>query len=235
MRNSQRAVLALLGVLVGLMVIVAISVRVTTPEPPQLSGERTTKTFDVRDFDGVEIAGQWQVTVERGDDWRVSVEMPAEVSDQVRVERNGDALDLRYNGRWLPGDFGGENGALKATITMPALERLTASGIATQLTFSGFDGSGLSIDISGGVNLQGTASRFDSLTLELSGAGNLDLRDVSVTDANVEISGAGSVTLRMAGGRLIGDMSGAASLEYYGTVSTEAIDKSGVVSVRRRN
>jgi hypothetical protein len=216
------------------MVIVAIWVRVTTPEPPRLSGERTTRTYDLADFDGVDVGGQWQVTVERGDAWRVSVEMPAEVSDQVRVERNGDALHLRYSGPGLLREFDRGNGALKATITMPALERVAAAG-TTQLSFSGFEGSSLSLDISGGVNLRGTASRYDSLTLDLSGAGNLDLGGVSVTDATVDISGAGSVTLRMAGGRLSGDLSGAASLEYYGTVSAETIDKSGLVNVRRRN
>jgi hypothetical protein len=39
----------------------------------------------------------------------------------------------------------------------------------------------------------------------------------------------------MAGGRLTGDMSGAASLEYYGTVSEESVDTSGMVNVRRRD
>ena len=56
-----------------------------------------------------------------------------------------------------------------------------------------------------------------------------------VTDANVDISGAGNVKLQMAGGRLTGDLSGAANLEYSGTVSEETIDRSGMVSVRRRN
>ena len=238
MRNSQRAIVGLLGVAVGLMVVVAISVWATGERPPELSGERTTRTYDIAEFNGVDVAGQWEITIERGDAWRVSVEVPAEFADRVRVERNGDALQLRYAGAFVFGGFGRvdreNNGVPRATITMPALETLDLSG-TSQLSFSGFDGSALSVDVSGGVAIQGAASRFDTLTLDLSGAGSINLEDVPVTDANVDISGAGNVKLQMAGGRLTGDLSGAANLEYSGTVSQEAINKSGFVNVRRRN
>ena len=238
MKNSQRAIVGLLGVVVGLMVVVAIWVSVTGERPPELSGERTTRTYDFADFDGVDVTGQWQVTIERGDAWRVSVEVPAEFADRVRVERNGDVLHLAYAGNYFFGGFGRvgreNDGAPQATITMPALETLHLSG-ASRLSFAGFEGGALSVDVSGGVALQGAASRFDTLTLDLSGAGNVNFADVPVTDANVDISGAASVTLRMAGGRLSGDLSGTANLEYYGTVSVENIDRSGFVNVRRRD
>jgi hypothetical protein len=78
-------------------------------------------------------------------------------------------------------------------------------------------------------------SRFDELSLDMSGAASVELGEVAVRDAEVDTSGAGSVTLLMAGGRLTGDMSGAASLEYYGTVSEESVDTSGMVNVRRRD
>jgi hypothetical protein len=239
MRNSQRAVLALLGAIVGLMVVVAIWVRVTAPPPLQLSGERTTRTYDIADFNGVEIAGQWQVTIERGDAWRVSVDVPVELADQVRVELNGEVLNLAYAFRFggpTRGGFGRVNRekALHATITMPALETLRTLG-APQLSFSGFEGDALSLDVSGAIDLTGAASRFHTLTLDLTGAGRVNLAEVPVTDANVDVNGAVSVTLRMAGGRLTGDLSGTSNLEYFGTVSAEIIDKSGLVNVRRRD
>jgi putative autotransporter adhesin-like protein len=233
MRNSQRAVLALLGVIVGLMVIVAIWVRVTAPELPQLWGERTTRTYDFTDFDGVEVKGQWQVTIERGDAWRISVEMPAEIVDQVRVQRDGGTLQLGYQGRWL-GDFDSDDSSLQATITMPELRTLNHSGMS-RLSFSGFDGSSLSIDASGAGEIRGAASRFDSLLLDMSGFGNIELGDVAVTNADVDLSGFGNVTLRMAGGRLRGDLSGLGNLEYYGSASEENVEKSGFGSIRRRN
>ena len=234
MRNSQRAVAAVLGVIVALMIVAAIWVRVTAPQLPQLSGERTTKTYDYEDFRGVEVDGQWQVTIERGDDWRVSVEAPAEVIDEVRVQRqsDGDAVDLE--GPWWLAVASREGPALQATITMPALESLDVSGTSI-LSFSGFDGGTLTLDLSGAGQLRGTASRFDRLMLDMSGALQIDLSDVPVTDAEVDLSGAGNVKLQMAGGRLTGDVSGAANLEYSGAVSEETIDRSGFVNIRRRN
>src|SRR5262245_22406313 len=98
MRNSQRVMLGLLGVIVGLMVVVAVWVGAGATALPQLSGERSTMTYDFTDFDGVDVDGQWRVTIERGDAWRVSVELPVEVVDQVRVRREGDTLNLVYEG-----------------------------------------------------------------------------------------------------------------------------------------
>jgi hypothetical protein len=231
MRTSQLAVLGALGLVVALMVGVAVWVRLIAGPAPELSGQRTTRSYDYTGFDGVEAAGQWQVTIERGDSWSVSVEAPAELADRLEVELEGGALSLGYMGGWCPGC---DENLLEATITMPALESLDVSG-ASKLSFSGFEGAELSVDVSGAVELRGAASRFDRLALDLSGAGNVALEDVPVTDADIDVSGAGNVTLRMAGGRLTGDMSGAGNLQYYGTVSEESVETSGFVNIRRRD
>jgi hypothetical protein len=231
MRNSQRVVVGVIGAIAALIVVTGVWVRATAPEIPELSGERTTRTYDLTNFDGVGVSGQWQVTIERGDAWRVAVEAPTELFEMLSVRVEGDALDLGLD-RWF-GDFDDDE-RLEATITMPALESLDLSG-ASQVSFSGFDGSALSLDLSGASQLTGTASRFVTLTIDQSGAGKVDFADVTVTNASVDMSGAGNVTLRMAGGTLTGDMSGAGSLEYFGTVSEESVDTSGVANVRRRN
>jgi hypothetical protein len=233
MRNSQLAVVAALGIVLAVTVGGAVWVRLGAEPPPELSGERGSRTVDYSGFDRVDVSGQWTVTIERGEFWRVAVEAPVEIVDDVEVELDGNELSVEYDGGWCAGCFR-EDRALEVAITMPALASLELSG-ATVASFSGFDGRELTLDVSGAVEVRGAASRFQSLALDLSGAGSVDLGDVSVTDAEVDVSGAGNVTLRMAGGRLTGDMSGAANLEYYGTVSEEAIDKSGFVNVSRRD
>jgi hypothetical protein len=233
MRNSQRAVVTVLGLAVALMVGVAMWLRLIAEPRPELSGERVSRTYDHTGFDGIEIAGQWQVALERGDAWRVTVEMPAELASDIEVELEGDSLSLDMaRGGWF-GGFGDDE-RLEATITMPALRRIALSG-ASNVSFSGFDGAALAIDLSGAGNVRGAASRFDALMLDLSGVGNADLADVTVTDADVDVSGAGNVKLRMAGGRLTGGVSGAANLEYYGPVSEQSVQQSGFVNVRRRD
>jgi hypothetical protein len=232
MRTSQFAVVSALGFVVAVMVAFGVWLRLIAEPIPELSGERTSRTYDSSGFDGVDTSGQWQVSIERGDVWRVAVEAPVELIDELEVEVRGDRLSLGFEQGWCPGCFR-DDLELRATITMPALESLDSSGTST-ISFSGFDGAILSVDVSGAGRLRGTASRFDRLELDMSGAAEIDLDDVPVTDADVDISGAGNVDLQMAGGRLSGDISGAANLEYSGNVSAETIDRSGMVNVRRR-
>lgn len=231
MRNSQRVVLGVIAAIAALIVGLGIWVRAAAPEMPELSGQRATQAYDLAGFDGVEVSGQWHVTIERGDSWRVAVEAPVELVENLDVEIEGGRLSLDYEGGWCAGCFRDDR-AIEATVTMPALESLDFSGTSSA-SFSGFEGSALSIDVSGGVDLRGTASRFDTLALDMSGAGNIDLAGAPVTNADVDVSGAGNIKLNMAGGRLTGDMSGTGNLEYSGTVSEESIDRAGLVNVRR--
>ena len=96
----------------------------TAPAAPVFSGERDSRTHDYANFDGIEVSGQWQITLERGDAWRVAIDAPAELVDNLRVEQDGDRLELDIDGeRWF-GGFGRDNDGPKATITMPALESI---------------------------------------------------------------------------------------------------------------
>jgi hypothetical protein len=232
-RNSQRAIVGALGLIVALMVAFAVWILVVAEPAPELSGQRTSRTSDLTGFDGVEISGQWEVTIERGDAWRVVLDVPAEWADSVEAELQGDRLSLSFEGGFCIACFDG-GPELKAAITMPALDSIDMSGTSF-VQFSGFEGPRLSLDLSGAGRIRGAMSRFDELSLDMSGAASVELGEVAVRDAEVDTSGAGSVTLLMAGGRLTGDMSGAASLEYYGTVSEESVDTSGMVNVRRRD
>jgi hypothetical protein len=232
MRSSQRAVVGALALIVGVMVAVALWLRLTAEPAPQLSGQRTVQNYDHTGFDGIEIGGQWDVALERGAAWSVALDVPTELADDIDVELRGGRLSLSFAGGFCVGCF--RQLELKATITMPALASLDMSG-ASVVMFSGFEGTDLSLDLSGAGQIHGTASRFDKLTLDMSGAAHVDLGDVPVTDADIDVSGTGDVALNMAGGRLTGDVSGAARIEYSGTVSVEDVDKSGMVSVNRRN
>ena len=55
MRNSQRAVVAALGVVVVTILGVATWVRLSTQAAPELSGQRSSRTYDLMGFDGVSV------------------------------------------------------------------------------------------------------------------------------------------------------------------------------------
>lgn len=232
MRNSQRVVLGVIGVLAGLIVALGLWAKFSGSPVPELSGQRTTRSYSYANFDGVAVSGQWQITIARGDAWGVSVEVPVEAVDRLEVEVEGDTLEIGHEGWWF-GDFG-EQDSFEVTVTMPALTSIELSG-ASQLSFSGFEGERLSLTSSGASEVRAASGRFDTLTLVMSGAGNVDLDGVAVTNAEIQTSGAGNLTLNMAGGRLTGSMSGAGNLDYRGTVSEQSVSTSGIVTVRRRD
>jgi hypothetical protein len=235
MRNSQRVMAALLGGIVVLLIVAAVWIKVTAPSVPELTGQRTSRSYDYTGFTGVSVSGEWQVTIERGAAWSVAIDVPAEISDGVRVERNGDELALGYEGRgWSFGLFGRQTRSPQATITMPAIKMIVLSGTST-LSFTGFEGDRLSLTSSGASEVRAATGRFDNLELKLSGAGNVDLDEVVAINADVQVSGAGNVKLNMGGGRLTGHMSGAGNLDYRGTVSEQSVMTSGIVNVRRRD
>ena len=231
MRNSQRAVVAALGLVVVVILGVVTWIRLNAQAAPELSGQRSSRTYDLTGFDGVSISGQWEVTIERGDTWRVAVDVPAEVINDLRVELDGDDVSLGFERGWWFGDDNART-LLRATIALPALESVVLSG-APALSFSGFAGERLELVASGAAKIEGLASRFDVLDLTMSGAGSADLDEVPVTDAEVTVSGAANVRLRMAGGRLTGHMSGVGNLVYLGTVTEQSVSSSGMVNIRR--
>jgi len=227
MRNSQRALYAGLGFVAFLLVAGAVWMRVGATTGPQISGERSTLTPALGDFAGVGASGLWDLTVVRGDAWRVELDVPVELVDRIeaRVEDGRLVLGLE-DGSWFGGCGVADRCRMKASITLPELREVSLSG-ATTFDFSGFDGAELTVVMSGASDLEGDSSRYDDLDLTLSGAGNVDLDGVTVTNAAVSVSGAASVSLRMGGGRLTGDVSGASSLEYSGAVSEQSVSSSG--------
>ena len=151
-------------------------------------------------------------------------------------DSNGGAVGVRTGSGSGAGTTAAGAGAGAASVRIETFGVPAECCAAPDFTdISGFESGALSLDVSGTGDVRGSASRFDALTLDVSGAVNVDLGDVPVANAEVDISGAGNVTLRMAGGRLTGELSGAANLNYYGTVSEASVETSGFVNLRRRN
>jgi hypothetical protein len=232
------AVLVAVGAVFAALLLVALWIRFTAPPgevPAALSGQRTTRSFDLAGFSQISTSGQWQVTLVRGDAWAVEASYPVELERFIEVRREGAALALRYNldQAWWS-DFGSnEELGISARVVMPTLDALHLTG-ATRLDFSGFDGARLVLEASGASSVDGRDSRFRALQLDISGAGHADLGGVPTTDAHVDVSGAQRVTLQLAGGSLSGELTGASRLEYSGSASSQRVHTSGVSRVEHR-
>ena len=239
MKPSQKALLSIGAVLVGVIVAVALAGRVALSgsQAAVIEGEEISRSTDLGAFDEIELSGAWRVDITRGDDFRIALPRGADRGKRVRMHVVGERLQL---GRAAPDRdgwrfTGGEEAGPPATvdIVMPELAALEVRG-GSRVALSGFRGERLEIDVAGAVRLEGRDARYEGLDLSVAGASSIDLRGVEVTDARVELTGASEVVLTMSGGVLSGSSAGAGILEYYGSVAEERVDVAGITRVVHR-
>ena len=230
MKRSQIALLAMGGVLGAVVIASVVSARIAlSPDNSGFrDGAKARGSAELRGFREIDVAGQWQVNVRRGDDWQMNLSYPEGFEDRIRIHVVGDRLRLGIQSdSWLDEP----DVRPTADIVMPDLDEVEVKG-AAKLDLSGFKGRRLDIDIAGAARLTGRDGRFDELGLSVAGTSNVDLRGVSVTDAYIDLAGASKVTLTMRGGILSGFIAGAANVEYYGRVSAETVQVAGFAHVK---
>ena len=235
MKPSGIALLSLGSIVAGAIVVTAIATRVALGTGGQAGGhaggqagrdlgESTTTRHDLSGFNGIEIEGSWTVNVTRGDEWRVELTYPENEMSDIDISVRHKRLSL---GGARPGSlFGRSDARLTANIVMPALATLKAAG-ENRLTLSGFEGDRLAIEAAGVTDMTGEDCRYVELDLSLAGAGNAQLEGIVVTDADVEVAGATNLSLTIDGGELTGALAGVGRIEYFGTVSREAVEVAG--------
>jgi hypothetical protein len=238
-KQTTKVVLAIIGALVLAVVGLGVYARVTVGnlladageagERVELSGTRIERSFDVEEFEEIEVSGGWEVSVREGSSFDVLIETDEALFDLLSVERRGETLRIGSEQKW----YWDEKARLRATITMPSVSALRVAGGA-DVDLDGFTGELLAIGISGAADVTADDSVWDRLEVQVSGAANVDFADSRVTDAEVRLDGAGNVELTMAGGELTGRIGGVGSITYGGEVARESVDIGGVGSVERR-
>jgi hypothetical protein len=226
-----------------LLAVLAAGCTAARPNALFGSGTAVTKDFQVVDFDRVDAAYGFRVTLARGEPFKVTVTTHDNIMQYVRVEKAGDTLKLFVDMR--PFTTYTIN-RLEATVTMPALAGVTASG-GSRVDVAGFDlQPALEVDLSGGSRLTGdlsaakmrlqtsggssatVAGKADSLNLEASGGGRTDLSRLEVTAATVRLSGGSTVIVNA--GELSYDLSGGSQLRYTGNPRIVSQNTSGGAS-----
>jgi len=242
MKKSQLVIVSAVGSVTLLMIVMAVIGRValsqsdtgttrTAASSAVVVGSQITNTFDVADFERVDIEGRWQVKLTQGDEWQVEVSHSEGLEDDVNVYVRGDrlVLDRESSGGWRW--WRRTETRVRAEIVMPELTELELAG-ANQLDLSGFSGDRLKLEVAGANQVEGRDGRYDSLDLSVAGASEIDLGGIVVTDAKVDLAGASNVILSMNGGVLAGRMAGAGAIDYYGTVAEQSVKIAGVGRVR---
>ena len=177
----------------------------------------TTLHFDHAGFTEIAVPSVFSVTVSQGATYSVDVVVDSEATDRVTLNRSGSVLTIDL----APGN--GSIDVLEAYVVMPALERISLSGVVNAVLI-GFDQPQLTVEVGGVSRLRGLSMRLDTLQAEVSGVSMLDFTDTRpLASANIEMSGITQARLNMDIGAVLtgsvstGQGTGTSLLYYYGT------------------
>jgi hypothetical protein len=166
------------------------------------SGKRLTKTYDLSGYSAVSLDSGVQAAVVRDDKYAVVVTLDDNLVEHLVAQVDGDTLRIgldpayRYSGQ-----------SLRATVTMPTMTGLSASGAAFARVL-GFTSDG-------------------SLDVALSGGSRITFSGVAAGDVSVDASGNSGLAGELKAASLAGTISGASRLGVTGSASSAKLEGSG--------
>ncbi|MBT8472716.1 MAG: DUF2807 domain-containing protein [Marinicaulis sp.] len=196
---------------------------IITPAMGDDHGAKASRSLDLTGFQGVEIAGVFNLEIVVGADY--SIELTGTAAELNRVEArvaNGVlTLDQRKRRRSEKKKRLGHNGGVDARIELPALNTLDISGVVDGSVL-GVDADVFDIDITGvgDIKLSGACRSLDAT---VSGVGDLDARALECGAVKVRVSGVGDATV-FAANEVDARVSGMGDIDVYG--EPEKIKKS---------
>ncbi|URW75634.1 DUF2807 domain-containing protein [Sphingomonas donggukensis] len=189
------------------------------------TGAGSSRTFQVADFTGVELAGFDDVDVTVGPAFSVRADGRSEDLDKLDIRKDGSTLHVgrRKGDGW---GWGKDGKGVTVRVTMPAiaLASLAGSGNLKVDKVSGGDfrgelaGSGdlsvgqlaansAKLDIAGSGGIR-AAGQVRALSVSIAGSGDVDAKGLRADSADISIAGSGNVTA---------DVTGDASIDLMGS------------------
>lgn len=225
----------------SVLVMIALSLSISSCDVLQQTVDprnAVQETFDVKNFDGLEIGNAFDITVTKGSDYKIKASGDSrDIDDLVVKERNG-TLEVYYRNNWRLRRY-----KMNIEIEMPTLKEVDFSG-AAEASIKGFNNlSELEIDLSGAskatfitnaktydIALSGASTlelegKTDKIYAELSGASTLNAFSTDATDASLNLSGASNGRVNV-DQQLKVKASGASKVRYRGAAKVES-DLSG--------
>lgn len=193
----------------------------------------TTASFDLSNFDQVDLMGPDSIRVLPGPRFAVTAEGPQATLDQLdlRVEHGVLKVGRMAKKGW---HWNTNKAAVHITITMPVVHGVTLSGAGDVDVLAPVKGDRFVADVSGTgdlkiqsasvqaveVHISGTgdvslSGDADQLTLGVSGTGDVDARNLNARLARLDVSGVGDIRAHVSE-RVTGGISGVGDIDVTG-------------------
>ncbi len=214
------------------------------------AGPSVSRNYQVSNFQEVEVAGPYDVTVRTGGNPGVSAQGSQKLLDRTVVEVQGDKLVIHpeEHHSFFNWSFG-SHGKASFTVTVPQLAAATIAGSGDirvdHVRGDRFEGTiagsgGLNVDsvevqalklsISGSGSAKAAAGKAQSAEYSIGGSGDIDAGAVQLQQAKVSIAGSGSVKANATGTADVSIM-GAGDVDVSGGAKC-SVSKAGSGSVR---
>lgn len=186
------------------------------------SGDLVTESYQLDGFDTISIEDAFDVVIEVGQDYSLEVTVDDNFVDELDIRVRGDELKVGLDDGASVG-----NGTFEATVRLPELVALSASG-ATEVVVEGVSTDELDLEVSGASDLfiEGQAK---SIILDASGSSDVEIDLDGVGEVEVDLSGATSASFASAG-TISGEVSGASDLRVPESTSIR-VETSGASTI----
>jgi len=196
----------------GLVLVGAIAVQAHEVDD-DYKGPKTTRTFDLTGFDGIDVSGVYDVEIEVGESYSIRLEGREREMEYARVEVDGNRLELgqkKRKKRW------GNRKSIQAWITLPALNELGVSGVA-DVNAQNIQSQSFKLRTSGvaDVNLSGECGFIKA---NLSGVSDVDGKELICKDGDVNLSGVSDLKIYTSES-IDASVSGVGDVDVYGKPS----------------
>ena len=199
------------------------------------NGKIETKAFPQNNFNAVSIVGGWIADIQYGETFSIQIETDENIFPYLDISVTGTTLNIGFKS-----GYSISRTHCKASITMPALMQLQASGSLTGIISSfnksadtmliGITGSGnitarditvntLKLEASGSAVFSATG-KAQKMTAVISGSGDIKTTGLETEKADISISGSGSAEVWVTQ-HLTADISGSGSVRYKGKPAIE--------------
>ena len=230
--------------------VVAASATLAGCQMHEGSGRTVSRSYSVGNFQGIEVAGPYEVDVRTGANPSVSANGSERLLDRTTVEVKDGKLRIRPEEHMSFFNFGWHShGKATFTVTVPQLNGATIAGsgdihvdrVSGQrfegavagsggLNLSALDVQQLKLTIAGSGGAKAIAGKAQSAEYSIVGSGDLDAAAVQVQQAKVSVAGSGNVKAHATGTADV-DIMGSGDVDVTGGAKCK-VSKAGSGDVR---
>ena len=189
------------------------------------SGDMETRTFDLKDFEVIELLGAMDIVVEFGRSQEVEITLDDNLFDNLELDVSGKTLAIGWEESCSP------DGDCRMKITMRKLKAIKIKG-AGDFDIRDFDGDTFDYDLYGAGDLD-INGKVDDLSITLNGAGGIEGKGLQAKHVKARLNGVGEVEVT-ATESIDARVSGVGEINYWGKPDKEKTRVGGLGEINRK-